>query len=400
MGTHDVAMAAAIEEKMRPLRMRYFETVKQRLQEMERVLGLLVAGELHEDDDRTALINVAHKLAGTGATYGFPQISHAGRDVETALLGGMSNDAPELLALVIDLMNVCHDVLTQNAGVANEPSATTSATTQPLDEPVRAPNVTPAQPAAPVVLPTMLVLDDDQAILDFMIELFGDDARIITGTTAVQGLHLIHEHCPDLVLLDNMMPGGTSGLSLLESLQTTPAFTNLPVVMISASGKPEEVMRGLMAGAVDYITKPFDAHEMSSKVRKRLWRLQSPILVADDDESVRDLLAHKLRSAGCQVVCAADGAQAWEMLQKQTFALAVLDLMMPGYDGMTLLRMMKAQAALSDTPVIFLTARHLSADVLEGLNTGASDYITKPFNSDEVVTRCIRLLRPPSRKGS
>jgi DNA-binding response OmpR family regulator len=56
--------------------------------------------------------------------------------------------------------------------------------------------------------------------------------------------------------------------------------------------------------------------------------------------------------------------------------------------------MMKTHPAAARTPVVFLTARDLSTDVLEGLNTGAADYITKPFNSDEVVTRCTRLLRP------
>jgi DNA-binding response OmpR family regulator len=120
--------------------------------------------------------------------------------------------------------------------------------------------------------------------------------------------------------------------------------------------------------------------------------------VADDDEAVRELVAHKLAQAGCQVVCAADGAQAWHALQTQAFELAVLDLMMPGHDGMSLLRMMQAHPDMACTPVVILSARDLSSDVLAGLDTGAADYITKPFHSDELVSRCKRLLRSLARQ--
>lgn len=409
MGNPDMAMAAAIEEKMRPLRARYFEVLRQRMQDLERILGLLVASELSLEQDREVLLTNVHKLSGTGATYGFPQISKAAKAVEDVMLAGMANDDPQLLALVVDLMNVCHEVL------ANQETAPAPINASPVGSPVVVNPMTPAvspeagrpaapsAPAAPTLereLPKMLVLDDDPSVLEFMVELFRDDAHIVTGMTADQGIELIRQHKPDLILLDNMMPGGVSGLSLLEGLQGMPEFEGLPVIMISASGRPDEVMRGLMAGAVDYITKPFDAHDMAMKVRKRLWRLQSLILVADDDESVRDLLVHKLRVAGCHVVSAVDGAQAWEILQSRDVSLAVLDLMMPGYDGMTLLRMMTEHERLHAVPVVFLTARHLSSAILEGLNTGAADYITKPFNSDEVVTRCTRLLLPLPRKNA
>lgn len=402
MGSHDPAMAAAIEEKMKLLRVRYVDTLKQRMQVVERAFGLLVGGEFQAAEDRAELQSEAHKLSGTGSTYGFPQISAAAKALELKLIDGIAGDDPELLVMVADLMNVCHEAV---ASVVSAPALQPSTSADGV-----AVVATPAV-AAPVVaddkddvievpLPVLLVLDDDESVLQVMTDLFSNDAQIVTGRSAVEALDLIRKYKPDLVLLDNMMPGGVSGLSLLENLQSMDEFKDLPVIMISGSGQPEEVMRGLMAGAVDYVTKPFDAADMATKVRKRLWRLQSVILVADDDESVRDIMSHKLRSAGCTVVCANDGAQAWEMLTTQAFALVVLDMMMPGYDGMTLLRMMKDEPRLAGVPVIFLTARHMSADVLEGLNTGAADYITKPFNPDEVVSRCTRFLNHPvSSKG-
>lgn len=138
--------------------------------------------------------------------------------------------------------------------------------------------------------------------------------------------------------------------------------------------------------------KPFNPGEVSRKLLGRLKRQNQVILLADDDEAVRAVLAHKFQTSGCKVICVSDGAEAWARLQQQPFALAILDRMMPGYDGITLLRLMKQNDATKDIPVVFLTARHYGADVVEGLNIGAADYITKPFNPDEVVARCLKLL--------
>ena len=252
----------------------------------------------------------------------------------------------------------------------------------------------PEQPPKPKpkALPQLLVVDDDANIRDLMGELFRHEARVHTAENAGEALALMKKHKPDLVLLDDNMPGSISGLRLLEDIQSMPDIKTIPVVMITASRKPEEVMRGLMAGAADYIIKPIDREKLVSLVQGRIRRQHSAILVADDDAAVRELLEHKFRAAGCKVVSAADGAQAWKMLQDQEFALAILDRMMPGYDGMTLLLMMRKTEKLASTPVVFLTARHYGADVLDGLNTGAADYIVKPFDPDEVVARCVRLL--------
>jgi len=249
-------------------------------------------------------------------------------------------------------------------------------------------------PAQEKYLPLLLIVDDDESILDMLKLLLSEDAQIITGRNSTEALSLIKHTKPDLVLLDDNMPGGISGLSLLERLQNLP---ELPIIMITASENPEAVMRGLMAGAVDYITKPFQPEQVAEKVRKRLMRLDNRILIADDDEAVRELLRHKFQNAGCKVLTAVDGAEAWSMLQSPGIGLALLDRMMPGFDGLTLLRKMRASDKLANIPVIFLTARHFGNEVLEGLDSGAADYIAKPFDPDEVVARCLRLLEKLNR---
>lgn len=362
-------------EIMRAASLRYLERLKERRETLKK---LLAHCEQHgvSSEYRAELTSHAHQLAGSGATFGFDDISRLGKSLEDNLIEHPDADVQTLITLTHALIDACTAAFGAVAG-------TTAAAKQ---------RPSSGSKNHSRLLPLLLVVDDDENIRNILTELFQLDARVVTGVNAKEALALMKKHKPDLVLLDDTLPGGISGLRLLEDIQSMPDIKNIPVVMITASRRPEEVMRGLMAGAADYIIKPFDPEKTASTVRDRIKRQHSAILVADDDEAVRELLEHKFRAAGCKVASAADGAQAWKMMQVQQFALVVLDRMMPGFDGMTLLRMMRETEKLASTPVVFLTARHYGADVLDGLNTGAADYIVKPFDPDEVVARCVRLL--------
>jgi DNA-binding response OmpR family regulator len=356
---------------MQALRVGYREQLRERMVRLQALLEACQNDRLHPDA-REEMQTLAHKLAGTGLTYGFPDISRLGRALEDALVDHPSEPSSFFI----------HPVKALLEGIAQATHPDPQA-----GQPIEAHESREG-------LPTLLVVDDDVDARAVLGEMMCDVAHIITAGDGAEALRLIEQSPPDLVLLDDSMPGAYSGLELLEKLQTIPACRSIPVIMITANDAPEAVMRGLMAGATDYITKPFDPTSVSHKIHARLRRHDSSILIVDDDETVRELLEYKFQAAGYKVVCAADGAEAWELLLRQPFALAVLDRMMPGYDGMTLLRMMQNTPRLENIPVVFLTARHYGSDVLEGLNTGAADYITKPFNPDEVVTRCIRLTNP------
>jgi DNA-binding response OmpR family regulator len=240
-------------------------------------------------------------------------------------------------------------------------------------------------------MPSLLVIDDDASIRNTIKELLKDHANIITGENSEEALDLIKTHNPDLILLDDMLPGKMSGLQILEEIKSKD-IKSPPIIMLTASNQTNKVMRALMAGAVDYITKPFDPEELVKKIRNYFNRMSQKILIADDDEAVTELLKYKFINAGFNVVCVNEGKSAWTQIQKQNFALIILDYMMPGFDGMSILKMMKEDNNLTKTPVIFLTAKHSSAHINMGLKNGAIDYIKKPFDSDEVITRCIKVL--------
>ncbi len=116
------------------------------------------------------------------------------------------------------------------------------------------------------------------------------------------------------------------------------------------------------------------------------------VLVCDDDELLVDLLSHRLASKGYDVIVAHDGGEAMERLASSTPDVIVLDAMMPVLDGHEVLRRVREDPALTQIPVLMLTARKQEGDILGALELGASDYMVKPFIPEELVARLSRLL--------
>jgi DNA-binding response OmpR family regulator len=121
------------------------------------------------------------------------------------------------------------------------------------------------------------------------------------------------------------------------------------------------------------------------------------ILVADDDEDIRMLVVMRLQHSGHDVAQAGDGASAVESCRREAPDLVVLDLMMPGMNGLDACRTIRSDPALARTPVILLTARAQSSDVEAGLAAGADDYITKPFSPRDLADRVDALLAQGER---
>lgn len=115
------------------------------------------------------------------------------------------------------------------------------------------------------------------------------------------------------------------------------------------------------------------------------------VLIAEDDAAVRKAVQRVLELEDYAVTAVNDGAAALEALTKNRFDLAVLDVMMPFADGLTVCR--EARHRAINTPILLLTARHEVGDRVAGLDAGADDYVVKPFEIDELLARCRALLR-------
>jgi two-component system OmpR family response regulator len=114
------------------------------------------------------------------------------------------------------------------------------------------------------------------------------------------------------------------------------------------------------------------------------------ILIVDDDAEIRTLLGRYFEKNGLRSTAVADGRAMWQALDRGAFDLVVLDLMLPGDDGLTLCRNLRAH---SDIPVIMLTARGEETDRIVGLEMGADDYLAKPFSARELLARIKVILR-------
>jgi DNA-binding response OmpR family regulator len=114
------------------------------------------------------------------------------------------------------------------------------------------------------------------------------------------------------------------------------------------------------------------------------------VLLVEDDPSIRELAQMGLSAAGFRVTTCADGREALERLRRDPFDLAVLDVMLPTLDGFEITREVRKDSRL---PILMLTARADATDVIVGLELGADDYVTKPFDMPVLVARCRAVLR-------
>ena len=121
------------------------------------------------------------------------------------------------------------------------------------------------------------------------------------------------------------------------------------------------------------------------------------IVIIEDDESIREMLRYYFRSVGYEVACFESGEDYFEKAGEVKPSLYILDIMLPGMDGLEILRRIRADARLEETPVLMLTARTSEMDQVKGLETGADDYVVKPFGIMELQARVKALLRRTGR---
>ena len=117
------------------------------------------------------------------------------------------------------------------------------------------------------------------------------------------------------------------------------------------------------------------------------------ILAVDDEEDILELVRYNLEKEGFKVVCAGTGEAALQKAENENFNLILLDLMLPGIDGLEVARRLKNNSKTRPIPIIMLTAKGEEADVVTGLELGADDYITKPFSPRVLIARIRSVLR-------
>lgn len=376
----------SFEETYAKLRSSYIESLRDNLAFI-RSAEAKTLSEPVDRDDLGKMIALAHGLAGSGATFGFPDVTTAGR--KTEILADRLNKAmkdDELLLgepleeyqhSLAELAEACEKAQTIAAMPDSDLLLTEKTLPSTLDGKKRI---------------NVLVVDDDRSLTSLIsLKLTQRNFGVMTAHNGTEALTAVRERGPDLIILDINMPG-PSGHDVLRLLKQDPELAAIPVLMLTASGKQHDVVGALHAGAMDYIIKPIDINDLVTRVEKLRRNLSRTILVADNDQLILTLLNHKFLSRGLNVVLADNGNNAVAEAHKHKPDLIILDLKMPGLDGLEVIRQLRGDAETRDIPVMILSASKNPADIEAAKQAGAIDYLTKPFVADTILSRCMKIL--------
>lgn len=258
---------------------------------------------------------------------------------------------------------------------------------------------------------SLLVVDDDSYSCELLSRrLEREGFQVESATSGDEAIRHMQVERFDLVLLDRMMPD-ISGEEVLQYLRSTPTLSNMAVIMVTADNDKDSVIRCLAAGADDYIVKPYNM----PLVKTRIWRsLKSralsgrgsiaeftilnaaKVLVVDDNDQDRDVLSRRVERFGCIPVAASSGEQALQRLSDTAVDIVLLDVTMPGMDGVAVLNRIRERHDEDSLPVIMITARDEPEMLDTCIRSSANDYMTKPFNAATLRARmltCLKLSR-------
>ncbi len=201
-----------------------------------------------------------------------------------------------------------------------------------------------------------------------------------------------------LVILDVMLPDG-DGIDLLAELRASPGGS-IPVILLSAESEVRDRLRGMKTGADDYVGKPYDMGYVVARARELVRRGQdqassarATILVIDDSITFREELRRALTEAGHQVVLATSGEEGLRVAADLRPTAIVVDGVLPGIHGATVIRRLRLDAALRRTPCLLLTGSEVDGAELDALDAGADAFVRKDEDVTVILARLAAILR-------
>jgi two-component system, response regulator, stage 0 sporulation protein F len=234
----------------------------------------------------------------------------------------------------------------------------------------------------------ILVVDDETNLRDLLYEILSkQNHEVFTAARGDQALNLLGQHKIDLALLDINNPGET-GFSLLKKVRAK--SPELPVVIFSGNSTLEFKREAFESGAVEVIQKGLSAPELIEKINKIIQAKQrlsgenvkrsvnEKILIVDDEENVRNLLVEFFSMKGFPTISARNGEEAIALVKSEKPAVILLDVMMPGMDGILTLK--KIREFNKEVGVVMATAVEDEQIVQEAMKLGSYHYVLKPFD--------------------
>lgn len=257
---------------------------------------------------------------------------------------------------------------------------------------------------------TIVLIEDEEIMMDLLKTKLGRAGyRVRAAKDGAEGLTLIKQEKPDLVLLDMLLPV-FDGFSVLEALNAEGMLPALPVIIISNSGQPVEIERILKLGVRGYLIKVnFDPEEVIAKVKNILEAAPesaketapaeasepgATVLIVEDDVFLADLLERKFKQKKYTAYRAVDVDQARQILKERSVRIILLDIVLPGMNGITFLEELKANDTLKAIPVVVISNLGQQEEVAKGLKAGAVDYIIKANSTPgEILKKVEEVLK-------
>lgn len=249
--------------------------------------------------------------------------------------------------------------------------------------------------------PSVLIVDDSLTVrmdLGEAFELTGF-ATMLCSTIA-EARSALSTGSFSLIILDVLLPDG-DGVDLLREIRQTPAMAGTLVMLLSSEAEVADRTRGLKTGADEYIGKPYGQSYIVARALELLRKREpvstaarsTTVLIIDDSPTFREELKSVLESSGYAVVTAGTGEDGLRAAVDTRPAVIVVDGILPGIDGSTVIRRIRADAALRSTPCILLTGSERRSDELKALDAGADAYVRKEEDTQIILARVTAVLR-------
>ena len=249
--------------------------------------------------------------------------------------------------------------------------------------------------------PGILIIDDSLTVrmdLSEALESAGFVATLCSTLAEARGALLNGPFA--LVILDVLLPDG-DGIEFLREMKSNEGSAKVPVMLLSSESEVQSRVRGLKTGADEYVGKPYDRSYVVARARELL-RKQAPesgtsksssVLIIDDSPTFREELRSALEGAGYTIIAAPTGEGGLRMAVDERPAAIIVDGMLPGIDGATFIRKIRADAALRRTPCILLTASEEQSGEISALDAGADDYVRKGEDLGIILARLAAVIR-------
>ena len=244
----------------------------------------------------------------------------------------------------------------------------------------------------------VLIVDDSLTVRMDLAEAF-DEAGFTTAVcgSVAEALAAIAERLPALAILDVVLPDG-DGVALLSELRAREDTAALPIILLSTEAEVADRIRGLTHGASEYIGKPYDGAYVVARAAALVHahdgvRTRPRALVVDDSVTYREALGEVLRSEGYDTTLTASGEEGLRRAAELHPDVVVVDGVMPGMGGATVVRRLRLDPGLSATPCLMLTAAEGRAAEMAALDAGADAYVCKSDGPAMVLARLKAMLR-------